>query len=113
MTEIRVWKERRWRKDPRCAYCGVVTILRWTPPPRREGGGNPRPPLNLATVDHLRDRYDPTRQDPPRHGEVRRVLACWRCNNALGAIRTALQPLEELRRRSSGARKDAVRRAAP
>lgn len=40
-----------------------------------------RPPRNLGTIDHLRDRFDPTRTEPNPQSEQRWVLACWECNN--------------------------------
>lgn len=100
--EHRRWKERRWREDPRCAFCRVVTILRWEPPKGLpHGDPRKRPPSNLATIDHLRDRYDPTRQEPMRgRPEVRRVLACWKCNHERGEARTRAMPIEELWRRA-------------
>lgn len=58
-----------------------------------------RLPANLATLDHLRDRFDPTRRIPAR-GDKRRVMACNACNNLRGQIRQRMQPIEELRRRS-------------
>lgn len=57
-------------------------------------------PLNLATIDHLRDRFHPLRREPSRNCEERTVLACWRCNNERGSAAQAAQPIEELRRRS-------------
>jgi hypothetical protein len=110
VSELRRWKERRWRRDPRCAWCRVLTILNWRPP-RDAPPGDPRriPPLNLATVDHLRDRFDARRLEPARRGEVRRVLACRRCNERRARLREAAQPIEELRRRSGsppGRRRD-------
>ncbi|MGH2711373.1 MAG: hypothetical protein ACRDH9_09250 [Actinomycetota bacterium] len=92
MSDVRRWRKRRWRQDPRCAYCRVVTVLRWADPRKPA-------PLNLATVDHLRDRYDPTRHEPA-NGEVRRVLACWKCNHDRERARTAALSKKELWRRS-------------
>ena len=53
-------------------------------------------PPTLATVDHLRDRYDPTRQVEPVNQEQRWVLACWQCNTERGNTRTRERPIEEL-----------------
>lgn len=60
-------------RDPRCVYCGVVTIF-----DRPEGKASPP---NLATIDHLRPRHHPGRREPIKPGEVRHVLSCWKCNN--------------------------------
>jgi 5-methylcytosine-specific restriction endonuclease McrA len=74
----KVDRERRtkmWARDPRCHWCGIVTI---EPPP-----GDKRKHFadNEATIDHLRPRGDPTRRIPPRNGERRLVVACRKCNN--------------------------------
>lgn len=55
---------------------------------------------NAATIDHLRDRFDPSRREPAACGEQRLVAACRKCNHDRGAQRQAAQPIEELRRRS-------------
>ena len=61
--------------DPRCFYCGIVTLLE--PPPDWHGKTFPQ----LATVEHLRPRTDPLRTEPMRFtNERRHVLACWQCN---------------------------------
>jgi hypothetical protein len=57
-------------------------------------------PPTLATIDHLRDRLDPTRQIEPINSEQRLVLACWDCNTQRGAQRVAELPIEELHRRA-------------
>lgn len=57
-------------------------------------------PLMLATIDHLRDRFDSTRQDRPLNREQRWVLACWKCNHDRGRAREAEQSIEVLRDRA-------------
>lgn len=113
MNKLSRWTERRWRKDPRCAWCRRVTVL-WRGPPRDTPKNDPRrrPPLNAATVDHLRDRFDPTRQEPIiGRPQVRRVLACWECNWARNVYREAQQPIEELWRRSGKTSRASFHRA--
>lgn len=47
-------------------------------------GYHPKPkPKNLATIDHLEDRFSPFRG--AFQGECRHVLACDECNNKRGA----------------------------
>lgn len=65
---------RMWKEDPRCRFCGQVTVL---PPDKRKQKAQD----NWATIEHLRSRLDPNRGEKPKQGEVRRVLCCWRCNN--------------------------------
>ena len=61
--------------DPRCHYCGVETVL--DPPVSWKATTFPQ----LATVEHLRPRTHPLRQEPMQVANERRhVLACWRCN---------------------------------
>lgn len=45
-------------------------------------------PLDLCTIDHLRDRFDPARREVAR-GERRLVAACWDCNHKRGVEREA------------------------
>jgi hypothetical protein len=61
-----------WLKDPRCYYCKVVTVFEYPKGTQR--------PDNYATIDHLRPRHHPLRREPA-NGDIRHVLACFRCNN--------------------------------
>lgn len=82
MNQVSKQRRRLWHADPRCHWCGRRTIL--TPPRANMKKLKVQPP-NLATVDHLRSRRDPTRQEPTARGdERRRVLACWECNQKRG-----------------------------
>jgi hypothetical protein len=68
-----------------CWWCGCETILMV---------GKPIQPVvrNRATIDHLRDRTNPTRSHPCIPGEKRIVMACWECNNERGnAVGRAVQ----------------------
>jgi len=71
---IRKQRIRMWNEDPRCYWCGALTVL------VEKNGGPPVLP-NEATIDHIRPRHHPGRQEPPTEGERRRVLSCWKCNN--------------------------------
>lgn len=81
-------KQRRnlWLRDPHCYYCGVETIFDFD----RKG---PVPP-NFATIDHLRPRHHPLRREPAKNGEVRHVLACFKCNNERDTRELAVKPKE-------------------
>jgi hypothetical protein len=63
-----------YQRDPHCHWCRCLTVL----PP--EGSPPKVTPPNEATIDHLRDRYDPRRREPARNQEERTVLACRGCN---------------------------------
>lgn len=56
-------------------------------------------PDDLATIDHLDDRFSPERGKRP--GEYRRVLACNACNRKRGQESQAARPIEELRARAA------------
>jgi hypothetical protein len=78
-VDSRYKKARRMRLFERqnglCHWCGIEMII---PQPYPSVG--PWPDA-MCTVEHLRDRFDPTRWDKPEyHGEERTVAACYRCN---------------------------------
>lgn len=56
-------------KDPRCFWCGRVTVLQTTKPIRND---------NIGTIDHLYSRLHPKRKEHP----LLVVLACFGCNMA-------------------------------
>src|SRR5271154_1934416 len=58
-----------------CHYCKCKMLLIFAVPPGR------KKPDNLCTIEHLRDRFDPTRQEPNYNREQRWVAACNKCNN--------------------------------
>jgi hypothetical protein len=80
----------------KCHYC---------PRPIIWGDRSPKAPRpdNFATIEHLRDRFHPDRQEPLKRGEQRWVAACNRCNFERGRESQMAQPIEELRRRSQRA----------
>jgi len=43
----------------------------------------------MATIDHLRSRYDPMRSEPNHNQEERIVLACRKCNCLRSMLETA------------------------
>lgn len=79
----------------KCHWCGRKCINSTEPPVHGK-----RMAPNRATLDHLRDRFDPTRQDPPRRGESRYVMACSNCNHKRGVASVRAQPVEAIRARS-------------
>lgn len=85
-----------WREhNGRCHWCPRVTqLLRRGP---REG----QPPLDMATIDHLDDRFSPERGRHP--GKRRQVLACWECNNRRARESEAAQPIKALWKRAGHA----------
>lgn len=83
-------REKLWRQDPRCCYCGTVTVL----PPY--GGKMKKMMPNYATIDHLRSRLNPARREPSRRFEIRTVLCCWKCNGERAAAEEAALGREKL-----------------
>ena len=91
---LRRQRERMWKENPHCHWCGIETVL-------IPYGAKVKQENNAATIDHLRDKYNPEkRQEPNLNNETRRVLACFSCNVRRSAEATAKLPKEELWRRS-------------
>lgn len=74
-------KQRRslFAKNPACYWCERITTLYVA----KDGE---IPPDNMATIDHLRSRFNPRRKEPNPKGEKRRVLACHKCNQKRGRL---------------------------
>ncbi len=65
-------RERLFKKHPFCYWCNCELI---------ESTKKNRRKHNVATIDHLRSRLDPSRQIPNYDSNIRTVLSCRRCNN--------------------------------
>lgn len=80
-------RRRRWRlfgeQQGKCYWCKCEMVLMWNCDPKIKPG-------NLATIDHLRDRFDATRTEPA-NGDQRLVAACSDCNFRRGTERQYLQ----------------------
>lgn len=85
-----------WNKDPHCYYCGRLTVERSKDDQRKPG----ELPDKQATLEHLRSRLDPTRQEPCIDNNERTVLACRECNETKAAEEELLLSKEELWERS-------------
>ena len=71
----------------KCEYCGHEMVLPENAPRKNYPW--------TATIDHTKDRLDPTRKDGGKW-----VLACWRCNQVRSNARAKQLPIEEQWRRS-------------
>lgn len=81
------------RQSGLCYYCGEpMRLILGSLPPRT------KTPDDLATFEHLDDRYSAERGAHP--GEYRVVLAHHICNGRRGQQRTAERSLDELQERS-------------
>lgn len=78
------------KQKGKCHWCQCEMLLAY--------GHLKKQPANLATIDHLDDRFSPERGK--HYGEYRRVLACAQCNFDRGKSSQAAQPIEVLRNRS-------------
>jgi hypothetical protein len=88
------------REGGKCFWCGIDTVL--------ESPAKGRLPDNLATVDHLRPKHDPTRREKVSKGTERRiVLACRKCNHERDKIDYNNLPRETLWRMSGAYPRDA------
>jgi 5-methylcytosine-specific restriction endonuclease McrA len=86
-------RDRLVKEYPFCYWCGKPVKLY---PPLKP---HQKPPLDQATIDHLRTRYNPDRQIPSPDKE-QTVLSCWECNHKRGSEDTQNTPIDELHRRS-------------
>lgn len=77
---------RLFKLDPHCHWCGIRLVY-WE---KKKG----QPPLDSATIDHLRPKHHPQRHEPARDREIRRVLSCWKCNNERDNRERKLLPKE-------------------
>jgi hypothetical protein len=91
---------RLWTADPRCHWCGKLTVLVFRPHRSR---GSTAYRLGIvegeATIDHLHPRTDPNRRQVNDGTEVT-VLACWKCNNERNALYQSQLPVEVHRQRA-------------
>lgn len=56
----------------------------------------------MATIDHLHSRLNLTRWVKRKPGEIRRVLACYECNQQRALKEAETLSAEEINRRSKG-----------
>jgi hypothetical protein len=83
--------------DPRCHWCGRETILTNDANLKKKTTS----PL-MATIDHVVSRYNPLRWVKRQPDEVRKVLACFECNNRRASEEMAQLSREELFKRGQG-----------
>ena len=88
------------RQNGKCYWCKNDMVIIPTV------GNEKTFPKNLATLDHLFDKFHPSRRANSR-GKERTVLACWQCNFNRCVESQAAQTLEELHRRAGQRPKDA------
>lgn len=104
--KYRAQRKRLWQEqDRRCFWCGTLTVL----PP----DGAPKrfiPQDDTATTDHLDSRLSPERGKHP--GELRRVMACYKCNQERCNAEVLASDLAE-RQRKSGRLPRAEPRSGP
>jgi|GEM_PF-3064596 len=86
--------EALFKKDPHCYYCHVE--LKWYPEIRNFKMKRNSPiPRDMATLEHLYDRFDIRRYDDYPNNEDK-VLACWLCNNKRSNINQKFLSEEEV-----------------
>lgn len=92
----RLRKESLFNQNPNCHWCGRLTVL--TNIAEIKGTPNPL----MATIDHVISRFNPERWVKRKPGQVRKVLACFECNNRRSTEEQALKTTEEIKNRSEG-----------
>lgn len=88
---VKVWL---WKRNPHCHWCGCLTQLTNCP--------DGKIPADAATIDHLYSRLDLRRWLKRKRGEVKKVLACYDCNQRRSIEETARLSREEILKRSQG-----------
>lgn len=76
------------RQKGRCHWCGSRML---EPRKAMEWGETPQPP-NLCTLDHIDYRLWPERGKHP--WKLRKVAACWDCNQIRSRARMSTSPAE-------------------
>ena len=84
------------KRNSKCHWCQEETILTNI----SELKGTPHP--KMATIDHVVSRFNPERWVKRKEGEVRKVLACFECNNRRSTEEQSKKTKEEIRLRSEG-----------
>jgi hypothetical protein len=90
----RTLKLKLWNIDNRCYWCKKPTVLT-----SQKSGSLPP---NAATIDHKISRYNYGRWLKTNEGEIRRVLACLKCNQRRCNQETICLSKNELLKRSLG-----------
>jgi len=89
-------KVRLFAEDPRCHWCKQVTKLIC----EKSLVGNADP--LMATIDHVVSRYHLHRWVKRKHGQKRKVLACYQCNQNRSIQETLCLSRAEILQRSKG-----------
>lgn len=90
-----LWK----RQAGLCHYCSVP-MVHWDDRDMNHEKQNAEQRKLWATLEHLRDRLHPLRNDGNPNFEARWVIACWKCNHDRGRENLIALPIEERRQRS-------------
>ena len=90
-TSLAKWRQQHFVKHQFCYWCGCQLQLT---------NSDSKQADNEATIDHLRSRFDPTRTEPAKPNEPRRVLSCYKCNQNRG--RRECEENIDLQRTKSG-----------
>src|SRR6266566_1043596 len=88
-------REKLLKESPFCHWCEVEVTNVWPE-------GNKKPPANLATLDHVYDKWQPEERERAwrNNDEKRTVLACYRCNQRRNDERMKEIPKDAVRIRS-------------
>ena len=93
-------REKLWKTDPRCVYCGRVTNLH----AKKDHVGHFIYDPLLATLDHLNDRWVEYLGDRHDGDGAKTVLACFECNNKRQLERSKKVGIKILRQRAHAGR---------
>lgn len=94
----KVHVKRLMNENPHCYYCRIE--CKYYPEFRtgnlKRGQSYPH---DMATLEHLFDRYDPIKRYRVYENDEDKVLACYKCNYSRSQQRTDSMPKEYLERR--------------
>jgi hypothetical protein len=90
MKKRKLKLRRFYEQDGLCYYCREPMVLSF------HDLHNQGHKDNLATIEHLDDRYSEERGTHGHGDKIRRVLACSKCNHTRGVIRDKEQTANDL-----------------
>lgn len=91
-------------RDPHCFWCGCF-VREYNLPAIKKGTFYPD---NMATVEHLFDRFEPEKRYKVYPNHEDKVLACFKCNSARGKLKVKSLPKDylDMRQRKAEERKE-------
>lgn len=100
-----------WKEDNHCRRCGIETLLPDQIMSKYRLLESQKSDFiklisledrnQMATIQHIYDRYHPLRLTVPKNQESRYELWCWKCNNEDSLERSRTQEIRDLQKERS------------